>query len=134
MDDCIFCKIVKGEIPCEKIWEDGSFLAFLDIRPSIEGMTLVIPKKHLSSKIFKNEDAIINNLMSAAKKVSLLLEKSFDIDRVAALFEGMEVDHLHMKLYPLKAGTSIKMFLTEEGAIPTEGELHSTALKIREIR
>ncbi|MBU0534845.1 HIT domain-containing protein [Patescibacteria group bacterium] len=75
MDNCIFCRIAKGEIPCEKIWEDRDFLAFLDIHPTTEGMTLIIPKQHLSSNVFHNEDRDVHNLISAAKKVSILLEK-----------------------------------------------------------
>ena len=47
MTDCIFCKIVAGEIPCYKIYEDENYLAFLDIFPSTEGHTLVVPKKHV---------------------------------------------------------------------------------------
>jgi len=46
MDSCVFCKIVKGEMPCAKIWEDDNFIAFLDIKPATKGMTLLIPKIH----------------------------------------------------------------------------------------
>ena len=47
MSDCLFCKIVAGEIPCHRVWEDDSHLAFLDINPIHEGHTLVIPKTHV---------------------------------------------------------------------------------------
>ena len=56
MDNCIFCKIVKGEIPSVKIWEDKNYLAILDINPNVEGMTLVIPKKHFDSYVFEMKD------------------------------------------------------------------------------
>ena len=130
MDNCIFCRIAKGEIPCEKIWEDRDFLAFLDIHPTTEGMTLIIPKQHLSSNVFHNEDRDVHNLISAAKKVSILLEKNLIIERVFALFEGIEINYLHLKLYPLRKGESLKMVLDAEGCTPTHEELHKLALKI----
>ncbi len=130
MDNCIFCRIAKGEIPCEKIWEDKDFLAFLDIHPTTEGMTLIIPKQHLGSNVFDNEDKDVHNLISAAKKVSVLLEKTLSIERVSAVFEGIEIDHLHLKLYPLRKGESLKMVLDAKGYTPTHKELHELALKI----
>ena len=66
MKNCIFCKIVSGEVPCVRIWEDKKFLAFLDINPVCEGMALVIPKKHLNSDIFENKDIDITELMKAS--------------------------------------------------------------------
>ena len=101
MDDCIFCKIVKGEIPCVKIWEDENFLAMLDIMPNVEGMTLVIPKKHFESYVVDMSDEDYCELMVAAKKVSKILEKGLDVQRVAIVMEGLGVDHAHIKLYPL---------------------------------
>lgn len=103
--DCIFCKIVKGEIPCHKIYEDDNFLAFLDIFPNIEGQSLVMPKKHTHSDIFKNEDDLIIEFSIAVKKVANLLEKKLNVKRVAFVMEGTGVDHLHAKLYPIKKET-----------------------------
>ncbi len=101
MDSCIFCKIVKGEIPCAKIWEDDNFIAFLDIKPATKGMTLLIPKIHSSSDIFDTSDEEIKAIFSAGKTISSILKKAFDVERVAVVFEGVGVPHLHMKLYPL---------------------------------
>lgn len=131
MNNCIFCRIAKGEIPCEKVWEDKDFIAFLDIQPAAEGMTLVIPKKHLDSYIFENKDLDIHKLMSAAKKVATLLKKSLVVDRVIAVFEGLEVEHLHLKLFPLRIGESLKMILNSGGYTPTQEKLHEVALKIK---
>ncbi|MBW6441909.1 HIT domain-containing protein [Patescibacteria group bacterium] len=114
MSDCIFCKISRGEIPCYKIWEDENFLAFLDINPVTEGMALVIPKEHKNSAIFQNSDEDITNIMLAAKKVSKLLENTLDIERVGVIFEGIEVDHLHIKLIPIKTGENIKSLLNSD--------------------
>jgi histidine triad (HIT) family protein len=101
MEDCMFCKIVKGDVPSEKIWEDEKYLAFLDINPNTEGMSLVIPKNHYGSYIFDVPEEVMLGLTEAAKKVAKLLEKAFDINRVAVVAEGMGVDHLHIKLYPM---------------------------------
>ncbi len=101
MKDCIFCKIVSGDIPCFKIWEDDNYLAFLDINPNTKGMTLVIPKDHHNSDLFTMEDKQYGDLLLASKKVSQLLKKALDVKRVAMVMEGMGVNHTHIKLYPL---------------------------------
>ena len=132
MNECIFCKIGSGEIPAEIIWEDDNFIAFLDINPSAHGMTLVVPKKHLSSYVFNNEEKEIAEVMSASKKVSKMLENYFDVDRVAVIFEGLQVDHLHVKIYPLRKSDSVKGILNSNLSTPTKEELHSTALGIIE--
>lgn len=69
MDDCIFCKIVKKEIPCHKIYEDDYTLAFLDINPIIKGHTLVIPKKHFVN-ILDTDDFYLSKVLKAVKKIS----------------------------------------------------------------
>ena len=101
MDECIFCKVVKEEIPSTKIWEDDNFLAILDVMPNTEGMTLVLPKKHYDSDILGMKDKDYLGFMLAAKKVSKILVKGLKVQRVALVAEGMGVDHAHVKLYPL---------------------------------
>ena len=101
MENCIFCKIVEGKIPCAKIWEDEKFLAFLDIRPVMKGMTLVIPKDHHGSYIFEQNDSLILEIIKSGKIVAKMLEKALDVSRVALVAEGVGVNHLHLKLYPL---------------------------------
>ncbi|MDD5700146.1 MAG: HIT domain-containing protein [Candidatus Nanoarchaeia archaeon] len=100
-ETCIFCKIVKGEIPSAKIWEDSNFIAILDKSPNTEGMTLIMPKKHFDSDITDMPDSDYKNLIMAVKKVAKLLEKKLDVKRVAIVMEGMGVNHAHIKLYPL---------------------------------
>ncbi|MGV8169485.1 MAG: HIT family protein [Candidatus Nanoarchaeia archaeon] len=101
MDNCIFCKIARGEIPCAKIWEDEDYLAFLDINPNTKGMTLVLPKKHFESEVFMMPDETLKEYILAAKRVVKILEKSLSVKRVAVVAEGMGVNHAHFKLYPL---------------------------------
>jgi len=130
VDDCIFCKIASEEIPAEIIWKDDNFVAFLDINPFNQGMTLLIPKKHLESYVFNNEDKEVAEIIVAAKKVSKMLEKYFEVDRIAVIFEGLQVNHLHVKLYPLRKGDSIKSILNSNYPKPTPEELHKLASDI----
>lgn len=100
--DCIFCKIVTGEIPSHKIWEDEKHLAFLTIFPNTEGFSVVIPKKHYSSYLFDLEDTTISELVLAAKQVGKLLDSKLeDVGRTGLIFEGFGVDHIHAKLFPM---------------------------------
>ncbi|MDP2926772.1 MAG: HIT family protein [bacterium] len=100
-ENCIFCKIIEGQIPSAKIWEDGEFLAILDINPNTKGMTLVLSKDHHDSYAFEMPDDAYQKFWLAAKKVAKLLEKALGVQRVAAVMEGMGVNHAHIKLYPL---------------------------------
>jgi diadenosine tetraphosphate (Ap4A) HIT family hydrolase len=97
----LFEKIADGEIPNWKIWEDETYLAFLTPFPNTPGFTVVVPKKNPGDYIFAVDDATIAGLMQAAKKVAKLLEKALNVKRVALVFEGTGVAHLHAKLIPL---------------------------------
>lgn len=101
MTDCIFCKIIKDEIPSVKIWEDKNFIAILDAFPNTKGMALVMPKKHYDSDAIEMNDRIYKDFFSAAKKVAKILKKGLGVNRVALVMEGMGVNHAHIKLYPL---------------------------------
>lgn len=109
MQDCIFCKIVKGEAPAHKIWEDKKHLAFLSIFPNTPGFTIVVTKKHYPSYAFDNSDKVLNDLVLATKKVARLLDKAFeDVGRTGMFFEGFGVDHLHSKLSPMHGTANMK--------------------------
>ncbi|MBI4363650.1 MAG: HIT family protein [Candidatus Doudnabacteria bacterium] len=102
MNDCIFCKIVKGQAPSHRIWEDDKHLAFLSIFPNTEGFTVVATKEHYPSDIFKLPEDIMLGLTVAAKNAAAVLEKGLDnVGRVGMIFEGFGVDHAHAKLFPM---------------------------------
>lgn len=108
MTDCIFCKIVKGEAPCHKIWEDEKHLAFLSIFPNTEGFSVVITKKHYPSYPFDLPDEVVKDLVMASKKVAKLIDSKIeDVGRTGMIFEGFGVDHVHAKLFPMH-GTKMK--------------------------
>ncbi len=97
----IFCKIVNGEIPCYKIYEDENVLAFLDAFPSAAGQALVIPKKHLAPWLFNLDDETFCKLMLAAKKVVKAIDKAMRPLKTGLMVEGLEVEHIHIKIFPL---------------------------------
>lgn len=102
MENCIFCKIVKGDIPCHLVWEDEKHLAFLSIHPIKDGHTLVIPKKH-HPYTFEIPDLEYTELWIAVKKISTLLKNSFHpkSGKVGSIVYGMDVDHSHIHLVPI---------------------------------
>jgi len=118
MKDCIFCKIVKGEIDPAKIWEDDNFLSILDVNPNTKGMTLVLTKRHYDSRVFDLPDNVYQKFLGASKKVAKILEKGLDVSRVGMVMEGMGVNHAHIKLYPLhgigKVGKEFKEMWADE--------------------
>lgn len=84
-----------------KIWEDEDFIAILDINPNTEGVTLVMPKEHHDSYAFDMPEKDYSKLMAASKKVAKILEKGLKVRRVAMVMEGLGINHVHIKLYPL---------------------------------
>lgn len=101
MPETIFDKIVRNEIPSYKVWEDDRFLAFLTPFPNTPGLTVVIPKDNPGDYIFNIDSALYVDFMKAVKTVANLIEKALDVKRVALVFEGTGVAHVHAKLYPL---------------------------------
>jgi diadenosine tetraphosphate (Ap4A) HIT family hydrolase len=100
-EQSIFEKIVDGTIPSFKVWEDEQYLAFLTPFPNTPGFTVVIPKKNVGDYVFDLDENDIAGLTFAAKKVAKLLEKGLGVKRVALVFEGTGVAHVHAKLIPL---------------------------------
>lgn len=151
MGDCIFCKIVKGEAPSHKIWEDEKHLAFLSIFPNTKGFTVVITKEHYPSYAFDLPEDVLKDLILASRKVAKLLdEKLEDVGRTGMIFEGFGVDHVHAKLFPMHGTAEMeewqnvksnvdKYFEKYEGYISShdykradDKELAELAKKIRE--
>jgi len=126
--DCIFCKIAKGEIPCYKIYEDDKFLVFLDAFPALKGQTLVLPKDHSNSYLFNMEDSSYNELLLIAKKIAKAIDKSLKPVKTGLLVEGLELNHVHVKLFPLsKEGFKLKPMDPK----PSEEEFKEIAEKIK---
>ena len=113
--NCIFCKIVKGEIPSFKIYEDKDFIAILDLFPNTKGMALVLTKEHFDSYAADMEDDIYAKFFLSAKKISKLLDEKLNVKRTALVMEGMGINHAHIKLYPLHGlESSFKEILSKD--------------------
>ena len=100
MEDCLFCKIIKGEIPSYKIWENENFFAFLNINPINPGHTILVPKKHLNY-IFDLEEPLYSEIFRTARKLSESLKKATGAKRVALAIEGFVIPHIHIHLVPV---------------------------------
>ncbi len=103
MNDCLFCKIIKGEIPCNKVYEDEEILAFHDINPAAPIHILVIPKKHITSlaHLEKEDEAIVGRIYGVINQIAE--EQSFKQDGYRVIVNcgkngGQEVMHLHFHI------------------------------------
>ena len=96
MENCVFCKIVKGEIPSYRLYEDEKYIALLDISQFTEGHTIVIPKKHVRS-IWDIDD--IGGYMTLIQKIGKHL-KNLGYEYVDVMVFGRLVPHLHVHLIP----------------------------------
>jgi histidine triad (HIT) family protein len=97
MNDCIFCKIVSGEIPATKVYEDEDFLAFLDIHPQSPGHTQVIPKKHIRWVWDVNN---VGDYFEVVRKIAKAQQKVFDTEWILSKIVGDEVTHAHIWVFP----------------------------------
>lgn len=113
MENCIFCKIVKKEIPSNNIYEDEKFLVFLDIKPVSDGHLLIIPKKHIVW-MQEADDEIISEIFKLTKKMMLVLKKGLGCDYVQESVVGNEVPHFHIHLIPRFYGDNFRNFPTKE--------------------
>jgi histidine triad (HIT) family protein len=100
MENCLFCKIIKGEVPSYKIWEDKNFFAFLDINPINPGHTILVPKKHLDY-IFDLEEPLYSEIFKTAKKLSKPLKKATGAEKIGLAIEGLAFRHIHIHLVPV---------------------------------
>ncbi|PIN78000.1 HIT family protein [Candidatus Woesearchaeota archaeon CG10_big_fil_rev_8_21_14_0_10_34_12] len=114
-EECIFCRIVRGEIKAQIVDEDDNFIAFLDSNPVADGHTLIVPKKHCKT-ILDLPDSLGNELLGFIKKVSLKLVKAgkaegFNIIMNNFSEAGQVVMHAHMHIIPRKEGDGLKAFV-----------------------
>ena len=124
----IFTRIINGEIPCYKIYEDENFFAFLDISPLQKGHTLVVPKQEVDY-IFDLDEKTYEAFFATAKKIAHAIEKSVPCKRIGIAVIGLEVPHAHIHLIPLTTVKAIN-FSDPKLTLPTE-EMAEIAENIR---
>jgi histidine triad (HIT) family protein len=129
MSDTIFTKIIKGEIPCFKIYEDDLTLAFLDIKPIQPGHTLVISKRQIDS-VWDLPEEDYRALMDSTKRVANRLHEMFPEKlRIAMIIEGLDVPHAHVKLFPIDNDSEFR-FQPDKNQQPDYKQLEQMAKRI----
>ena len=111
-DNNIFAKILRGEIPCHRIYEDEATLAFMDVMPQVDGHVLVIPKAP-SRNLLDADPAVLGPLMLTVQKVAIAARQAFGAEGVLVKqynepAAGQTVFHLHVHVLPRKEGTEIR--------------------------
>lgn len=135
MEECIFCKIVKNEIPCYKVYEDEMVLAFLDIHPAAEGHTLIVPKEHYVN-IFDIKEDVLKRIIIVSKNIS---KKLLDLEGIEGvnLFQSnnhaaeQEIMHFHFHVIPRKKDDGIKINRELRAKELTVDEFNTILRKIR---
>jgi len=131
MKDCIFCKIVAGEIPCDKVYEDDEHMAFLDIRPTTKGHTLIIPKEH-EEDLLETKPETIGKMLIILQKIAkvekeIFSAKGFNVGINIGKDAGQEVPHTHIHLIPRYGNDNLHNWPREDA---TPEELTLVAEKI----
>lgn len=135
MDDCIFCKIIKGDIPADVVYRDERFLAFLDIRPINRGHVLVIPLVHAERLTDLPDDLLAAELPLARRIASAVLEVTgatdFNLFNTNGVEAGQEVFHHHIHIIPRHAGDGLTFTLNPVSY--NEGEASELAGRIGNV-
>ncbi|MDD5043069.1 MAG: HIT family protein [Patescibacteria group bacterium] len=132
MNDCIFCNIIKGEIPSAKVYEDDEIFAFLDINPVNPGHTLVIPKEHYDDfSLTPNE--LLSKMMPVIDKISKAImnglgAQGFNLELNNGRVAGQIVPHAHFHIVPRFPDDGLHLW---PGKPYAEGEMQKTAEKIK---
>lgn len=113
MNDCVFCKIIKGEIPSTGIYEDEAVKVFLNINPASRGHLLVIPKEHFEN-VLDCPDEILSHIIKISKKIAKLAKEKLGADAIniannSGKEAGQEVFHLHFHVVPRYKNDGMKL-------------------------
>ncbi len=130
--DCIFCKIVTGEVPATKIYEDAEVLAFMNLHPTHKGQVLVIPKDHVEN-IYGFSEEMAARIMLATKKLAIAVKNGVDADGVNLIMNneevaGQQIFHAHMHIIPRFNDDGLKHWPASDY---NEGEIEEWGEKVR---
>jgi len=123
----LFSKIIAGEIPCAKLYEDDRFFSFLDIRPITQGHALLIPKQEVDY-IFDVSDELLSEMLVVAKPIANAIEAHVSCERIGLMVAGLEVPHCHLHLVPIRGVGDLNFSLASQA---DPAELTELAKKIR---
>lgn len=132
MDNCLFCRIVRGEIPSAKVYENDNIVAFLDINPVNPGHTLVIPKQHYANML-ETPEKILEELITVVKKVAPATMKAtqtqgFNLGVNTGSVAGQEIFHVHFHIMPRRPDDKFRLW---KGKPYKEGEMAQMAEQIK---
>lgn len=128
MEDSVFTKIIRGDIPSHKVYEDDLTIAFMDINPVQPGMVLVIPKKQIDH-FTDLPDEDYQAVMAAVKKIGVKMREVFPDKRVAVMIEGLDVPHAHVKIFPFTSAQEFRA-LPNTNTEPNHDALAQMAQKL----
>lgn len=130
MEDSIFTKIIKGDLPCHKIYEDDKTLAFLTIQPYLEGHTIVVPKVQVDDfEELADED--YQALFDTVKKVSKRIKSVYEVRKAIVVIMGYEVPHAHVHILPASSEDVYFDSIENRSRIPTEPD-HTKLAQVAE--
>lgn len=129
MQDSIFTKIINGEIPCHKVYEDEQTFAFMDIHPAAEGHVLVVPKKQVEF-VWDLPDEDYQAVMATVKKIALKQREVFNKPYIGEMIVGTDVPHAHVHVVPFHEAHELKNALTPVESEPNHDELAAVAAKL----
>ena len=132
-DDCIFCRIVRGEIPCARLYETETVLAFLDIAPVMKGHALVIPKAH-HPLVWDLPAGLAGELLAAVGRVGQAVLSATGAEGLNVMMNNLEaagqlVPHAHFHLIPRKTGDGLALW--PQHAYENQGEMSALAEAVR---
>ena len=133
-ENCLFCKIAAGEVPCKKLYEDANSIAFLDIYPTSKGHSLVVPKSHYAT-LLDIPEMELKEIMAAVQQVSAAVMRAtkaegFNIIQNNRQAAGQVINHLHFHIVPRSGGYGLKMSMGSRKA--EEHELSEWEKSIKE--
>jgi histidine triad (HIT) family protein len=134
-NNCVFCKIIRGELPCVKLYEDDKVIVFLDIAPISKGHALVVPKEHHVS-ITSLTEPYREAMMRAAPEIGAALMRATDSDGFNFLLSngqcaGQVVPHVHLHVIPRKPDDAFSMMPPVKATYADDAEKETLAAKVR---
>lgn len=113
MENCIFCRIITGDIPSSVVYEDEDFKVILDIAPAAKGHAIILPKKHYAD-LFELEEDTAKKVLMVAKKIALAMKEELKCDGINLLQNngeaaGQSIFHIHFHLIPRYKGDNVKI-------------------------
>jgi len=134
-DDCLFCKIIAGEIPSYKVYEDGGFIAILDRFPRNMGHTLIIPKEHCDD-LFDLPDDLAERLIPLARALARKIREATGCEGLNLVqnngeASGQEVRHFHLHIIPRFADDKVSLTSAKGRLDPADEEFEEMAAKLR---